>query len=92
MGSLTSAEETALLKALARYPSEIRVAAKSLDPSQINHYLVDLAADFHRFYNAHRIKGEAAAVAQARLKLADATRAVIANGLGLLGVNAPVKM
>ncbi len=89
---LASAEEAALLKTLARYPSEIRAAAKSLDPSQLNHYLVSLAADFHRFYNANRIKGEEKAVAQARLKLADTTRSVIANCLGLLGVDAPVKM
>ena len=89
---LTSPEELALLKTLARFPEEIRVAGKNYDPSQINHYLVSLAGDFHRFYNANRIKGEAPEVAQARLKLADATRSVIANGLGLLGVNAPVKM
>ncbi len=89
---LSSPEEAALLKTLARYPSEIRAAGRALDPSQLNHYLVGLAADFHRFYNAHRIKGEARDVALARLKLADATRLVIANCLTLLGVDAPVKM
>ena len=92
LNALTSPEELTLLKSLARYPEEIRTAARNYDPSQINHYLVTLAGDFHRFYNANRIKGEAPDVAQARLKLADATRAVIANGLGLLGVTAPVKM
>ena len=51
-----------------------------------------LAGDFHRFYNACRIKGEEQAVQAARLKLADSTRLVLANGLGLLGVNAPEKM
>ncbi len=89
---LSSPEELALLKTLARFPEEIRAAGRSLDPSQLNHYLVTLAGDFHRFYNANRIKGEAEAVALARLKLADATRSVIANALGLLGVRAPEKM
>ncbi len=92
VGLLASPEETALIKALARYPNEIRVAGKNLDPSLLNHYVVTLAADFHRFYNAHRIKGEEEHVAKARLKLADATRSVLANCLGLLGVTAPVKM
>ena len=92
MSLLTSPEEITLLKTLARFPDEIRVAGKNYDPAQLNHYLVSLAGDFHRFYNANRIKGEAPAVAQARLKLADAARSVIANGLGLLGVTAPQKM
>ena len=51
-----------------------------------------LAGDFHRFYNACRIKGEEPAVLAARLKLADTVRAVLANGLGLLVVTAPEKM
>ena len=51
-----------------------------------------LAGDFHRFYNACRIKGEEHGLLAARLKLADTVRAVLANGLGLLGVSAPEKM
>ena len=47
---------------------------------------------FHRFYNACRIKGEEPTVLSARLKLADTVRAVLANGMGLLGVSAPEKM
>ena len=89
---LDSEEERALIKALALYPEEIRQAALSYDPSRINRYVTGLAGDFHRFYNAKRIKGEEEALASARLKLADSVRLVLANGLGLLGVNAPNKM
>ena len=39
-----------------------------------------------------RIKGEAPEVLSARLKLADTVRAVLSNGMGLLGVSAPEKM
>ena len=92
VGLLGSQEELALLKALARFPEEIKVAGRDYDPSQLNRYLIALAGDFHRFYNAHRIKGEAPEVARARLKLADAVRSVLANGLGLIGVSAPEKM
>ena len=89
---LSSEEERALLKSLSLLPEEIRLAARDYDPSRLNRYLVALAGDFHRFYNAHRIKGEEPALQAARLKLADSVRAVLANCLGLLGVSAPEKM
>jgi len=89
---LSTDEERALVKTLAQYPEEIRLAARDCDPSRINRYLTTLAGDFHRFYNACRMKGEETALQSARLKLADCTRLVLANGLGLLGVGAPNKM
>ena len=91
-GQMTTPEELALMKALAQFPEEIHLAARDYDPSRINRYLVSLAGDFHRFYNACRIKGEEQAVLAARLKLADTVRSVLANGMGLLGASAPEKM
>ena len=87
-----SAQEIELIKALARFPEEIKMAARDYDPSYINRYLVELAGTFHRFYNACRIKGEAEDVAAARLALAKAVQQVLRNGLGILGVTAPEKM
>ena len=87
-----SAQERELIKALSRFPEEIKMAARDYDPSYINRYLVELSGAFHRFYNACRIKGEAADVIAVRLALAEATRRVLANGLGILGVTAPEKM
>ena len=89
---LAQPEEKALLKALSELPEEVRLAARDYDPSRINRYLVDLAGHFHRFYNTCRCMVEDAALRDARLKLADTTRAVIAQGLDLLGVSAPEKM
>ena len=89
---LSTAEEKALLKTLSQLPEELRLASRDYDPSHVNRYLVDLAGDFHRFYNACRIKGEAPALLGARLKLADAVRSVLAVGLGIIGVSAPEKM
>ena len=66
----------------------IHLAARDFDPSHINRYLLTLAGDFHRFYNACYIRGEAPEVLSARLKLADTVRLVIANGLELIGVSA----
>ena len=89
---LTAAEEKALIKQLAQYPVVVQLAARDYDPSFINRYLTELAAAFHKFYNACRIKGEAENVLLARLKLADTARAVLKNGMTLIGCSAPEKM
>ena len=89
---LNSEEEKALIKQLAQYPAVVVLAARDYDPSFINRYLSDLAAAFHKFYNACRIKGEAENVLLARLKLADTARAVLKNGMTLIGCSAPEKM
>ena len=92
MSLLSGEAEKALIKQIAQFCEEIRLAARDYDPSHINRCLQDLAGCFHRFYNACRIKGEAPAVQAARLKLADDTRIVLKNGLALIGVDAPEKM
>ena len=92
MSILSGETEKALIKQIAQFCEEIKLAARDYDPSHINRYLQELAGCFHRFYNACRIKGEEPAVQAARLKLADDTRVVLKNGLALIGVDAPEKM
>ena len=89
---LDTEPERELIKQISLLPEEIRLASRDYDPSRINRYVVELAARFHRFYNACRIKGEPKDILAARLKLADTTRAVIANCLHIIGVHAPAKM
>ena len=84
--------ERELIKQLAALPEEIHLAAQSYDPSRINKYVTELAARFHRFYTACRLKGAEEDVLKARLLLADCTRRVIALSLALIGVSAPEKM
>ena len=84
--------EKELVKQLAALPEEIRQAALSYDPSRINKYVTELAARFHRFYTACRIKGAEEDLLKARLLLADSVRRVIAVSLGIIGVTAPEKM
>ncbi|MBP3493828.1 MAG: arginine--tRNA ligase [Oscillospiraceae bacterium] len=84
--------EIALIKQLAVYCEAVRLAARDYDPSHINRYLTELAAAFHKFYNACRIKGEEDNVLRARLKLADTVRSVLRNGMALIGCSAPEKM
>ena len=89
---LAAPEERELIKQLAALPEEIRLAARDYDPSRINRYVTELAARFHRFYTACRIKGAPEGVLEARLFLADTVRRVIALSLDIIGVSAPNKM
>ena len=89
---LSGDAEKALIKQLAHYSEVVRLAARDYDPSHINRYLTELAAAFHKFYTVCRIKGEEKPVLLARLKLADAARAVLKNGMVLIGCSAPEKM
>lgn len=89
---LSGETERELIKQLSLLPEEIKLAARDYDPSRINRYVIELAARFHRFYNACRIKGEEDTILNARLKLADVTRQAIRNCLSIIGVSAPEKM
>ena len=89
---LTAEQERELIKQIAMLPEEIRLAARDYDPSRINKYVTELAARFHRFYTACRIKGAEEGVLNARLCLADTVRKVIALSLSVIGVSAPSKM
>jgi len=89
---LSEDAERALIKLLAMLPDEIEGAARELDPSRINRYVIEVAQHFHKFYAACRIKGEAGELVSARLKLAALTKTVIKNCLDIVGVSAPERM
>lgn len=89
---LSADAEKVLMKKLADYPEHVSTAAQQLEPHHIAHYLYNLAADFHHYYNSHTLLVENTALCQARLALSEAVRQVISNGLGLLGVSAPNSM
>jgi arginyl-tRNA synthetase len=85
-----------LLRALAEFPRIVAAAAQLREPHRIARYLEDTAATFHRFYDVCRVlpqgDEQVSDLHRARLLLVEATRVVIANGLGLLGVTAPERM
>jgi len=93
---LTHEREGALIRTLGDFPKTVASAAELREPHRVARYLEDLAGTYHRFYDACRVlpRGdeEATAVHAARLALCGATRQVLANGLGLLGVDAPERM
>ena len=89
---LTAPEEIELIRFLAGYPNEIIEAAKNYDPSRMTRYAMDLAALFHKFYNACRVKCDQADLMQARLALCLAVKTVLSNLLHMLHITAPVTM
>ena len=91
-GCLTAPTEQRLLRRLAEFPAMIHQAARELSPHLLAFWLRDCASDFHAWYNAERVLVDDQQLKAARLRLADATRQVLANGLGLLGVSAPERM
>jgi len=92
VGLLVAPTELALMQRLAEFPTVVEQAAQELSPHLVAFWLRDCAADFHGFYNAERVLVDELALKQARLRLADATRQVLANGLALMGVSAPERM
>jgi arginyl-tRNA synthetase len=89
---LVEPQEKSLMRSLSRYPEVVELAANNRAPQHVVHYLRDLANDFHTYYNAHAFIVDEDNLRDARLYLISATRNVIANGLGILGVSAPEKM
>jgi len=81
-----------LLIDLSRWPEIVAAAGEQLEPHLIAAYLLELAQAFQTYYNDHQFLVDEAAVRDARLALALAVRQVLANGLRLLGVNAPERM
>jgi arginyl-tRNA synthetase len=89
---LTAPREFDLMARLAAWPELLITAADDLAPHAIAFYLKDLAADLHSYYNAERVLVDDAELKLARLALMAATRQVLRNGLGLVGVSAPRRM
>jgi arginyl-tRNA synthetase len=90
---LVQPTETELLTALGEFPRVVALAAQLREPHRVARYLEELAGTFHRWYDTCRVipKGdeEITDLNRTRLWLNAATRTVLANGLGMLGVTAP---
>src|SRR5579875_660806 len=92
---LLSQEELSLSRKLLELPDIVRGSVEDLEPHRIPFYLLELAGDFHRYYNkpSNRIVDPSdPARSQARLFLAGLIKNAVASGLHLLGVTAPERM
>jgi len=85
--------ERDLVLMLARFPEVFIGAADNLRPNEIAEFANNLADKFNTFYNALPvIKAEPQELSDARLALVEATKIVLRNALGLLGIGAPERM
>ena len=89
---LTEKHEISLMGNLQHFSETIEIAAKQMAPHVLAFYLRVVADAFHSYYNAHAFLVDDAELRNARLALVSATGVVLANGLGLLGVDAPERM
>ena len=89
---LKEPEEYNPLKIMADYPVLVEAAARDLAPHRIIFYFIELAGQFHSFYNKHKVLGDNSELTRARMYLCGALKIVICNGLHLVGLTAPEKM
>jgi arginyl-tRNA synthetase len=89
---LVEKEEKELMENLIKFPTEIEGSVLAYDPSRITKYALDIASNFHTFYNACRVRNEDTKLMQARISLIMLTKNVIKSTLDILGVSAPEVM
>lgn len=84
--------EVELMRAIANFEEAVLVATNQRAPSRVAKYSEELSRYFHRFYTECRVITDDSGLTRARLALSRATKQVLANALGLLGVQAPERM
>jgi arginyl-tRNA synthetase len=81
-----------LLKKVLEFPNIVKGAAEARATQRIPNYIHDLAASFHKFYNAEKVLGENADKTRAYILMIEAVRQTLENALRLIDVSAPEKM
>jgi len=89
---LELAEELELIRKTIQFNDVLEESVRELEPHRIVFYLLDLAGEFHRYYNRVRVISEDEDLSRARLLLVENTQKTIRRGLEILGVDAPLKM
>ena len=89
---LSEPEEWQLVRDIESWPSAIEQAAARFEPSEISAHLLQLASDFNRFYQKHRVVGEDASLTAARISLVLALKNALSKGLSILGIEALERM
>jgi arginyl-tRNA synthetase len=89
---LTEPEELELIRRVLGFPEVIEESVNELEPHRLVFYLLELAGEFHRYYNRSRVISDDFDLTAARLLLVLSVQRIIGKGLNLLGVTAPLKM
>ncbi|MFA5361808.1 MAG: arginine--tRNA ligase [Candidatus Omnitrophota bacterium] len=89
---LKEEEELQVIRKLWQFPYTLQICQNTIDPYMLTVYLQETAEVFHKFYDKHRVLGQAEDLTNARLALIKGVETVIGISLGLLGVSKPQKM
>jgi arginyl-tRNA synthetase len=99
LARLVDSGEIALVRKLAEFPRVIESAGEAHEPHRIAYYLHELASEFHGHWNRGKELPELRFINHrdrestvARLALVHSVRLVLAEGLAILGVSAPLEM
>jgi arginyl-tRNA synthetase len=93
--ALTLPEEIELLRKMSEFPEVVSRAAAAREPHHVAYYVRELAGLWNPYLQdgvRHRVLSDDAVLTGARLGLVQAVRVVLANALGLLGLQAPERM
>jgi arginyl-tRNA synthetase len=90
--SLMQPTELALIRRLVEFPHVVESVVEHLAPHRLARYAREVASDFHAFYTECKILTDDDATRESRLMLCVATKNVLSDALGILGVDAPDSM
>ena len=85
-------EELEIVRKMIQFNDVLEESTRDLEPHRIIFYLLDLAGEFHRYYNRHRVISDDDGLTRARLLLTENVQKIIRRGLEIVGVSAPIKM
>ncbi|MDP7560899.1 MAG: arginine--tRNA ligase, partial [Planctomycetota bacterium] len=89
---LTLTEELDIIKRTVQFTEVIKDSVEELEPHRLTFYLLELAGEFHRYYNRTRVLSDDLSLTRARLLLARNVQKILRRGLHLLGLDAPQRM
>ena len=85
-------EEMELIRRMIQFNDVLEDSVRELEPHRMVFYLLELAGEFHRYYNRYRVISDDRGLSEARLLLVQNVQKTIRRGLEILGVEAPMKM
>ncbi|HSF58108.1 MAG TPA: arginine--tRNA ligase [Candidatus Binatia bacterium] len=85
-------EEMELIRKMIQFNDVLEDSVRELEPHRMVFYLLDLAGEFHRYYNRFRVLSDDQGLSEARLLLVENVQKTVRRGLEILGVAAPMKM
>ena len=85
-------EELELIRQMVQFNDVLEDSVRELEPHRMVFYLLELAGEFHRYYNRFRVISDDLGLSHARLFLVQNVQKTIRRGLEILGIEAPTKM